>query len=407
MLMESSPRWYSADGDERPSPWFPMEAAIVAYFTAELLVRVWSVSYRVKFVKVFLTDILNVFDIAAVLPFYVELIFSSSIGFDFKVLRVMRVARIVKVTRFHKGLQIVGASLYQTRGQLYVAFLIIVLNMMVWSTFVFYFERGDAVWDTDAEVFLYDGPKSTEENRTHAFQSIPHTFWWCIATLTTVGYGDMVPENTAAKLVATGTMASAVFVLALPTSIIGARFLELYEEEKLRQKKRKITRGDAGDDGASSGTPSLASDGLVDTDDEDADSESVVSLLVLIDYLQETGSLSSSAVYYSAATDEHLYRPGDSETLRAMVFCPTTQRAMRAVYLYAIAAPTDELVAKRFVRGAIELALQKRYFTKPEPTSTTTPWVPSAKTQRLVTEGEGTACLDSTLRGHQDMTPHA
>ena len=58
------------------------------------------------------------------------------------------------------------------------------------------------------------------------FQSIPQSFWWCIVTLTTVGYGDMYPYSVEGKIVGVLTMLVGLIMLALPPSIIGTNFIE-------------------------------------------------------------------------------------------------------------------------------------------------------------------------------------
>ena len=54
------------------------------------------------------------------------------------------------------------------------------------------------------------------------FSSIPATFWWCVVTLTTVGYGDAYPLTAYGKLAAAFTMIASVVITALPISVIGA-----------------------------------------------------------------------------------------------------------------------------------------------------------------------------------------
>jgi len=81
------------------------------------------------------------------------------------------------------------------------------------------------------------------------FQSIPQSFWWCIVTLTTVGYGDMYPYSVMGKIVGVLTMLVGLIMLALPLSIIGTNFIEerniMVEENKRRdeeERKAKVVR---------------------------------------------------------------------------------------------------------------------------------------------------------------------
>jgi len=71
--------------------------------------------------------------------------------------------------------------------------------------------------------------------RQTAFASIPHALWWSVVTVTTVGYGDVVPITALGKLFGALTMVSALLVIALPVSVIGTRFVEIYQSAGGRQ----------------------------------------------------------------------------------------------------------------------------------------------------------------------------
>jgi hypothetical protein len=69
------------------------------------------------------------------------------------------------------------------------------------------------------------------------FQSIPGTFWWCIVTLMTVGYGDQVPSTAMGKVVAGFAMVCAVVLMALPISVIGTQFTQHWVTYKRKDKR--------------------------------------------------------------------------------------------------------------------------------------------------------------------------
>ena len=64
------------------------------------------------------------------------------------------------------------------------------------------------------------------------FNSIPASFWWVLVTATTVGYGDMYPTSFEGKMIATLTMMVGVLALALPVSVIGANFADIYGKKQ-------------------------------------------------------------------------------------------------------------------------------------------------------------------------------
>lgn len=120
-------------------------------------------------------------------------------------------------------------------------FMILVLVLVVFSSAIYYMERGD--WDEVAKKYyrknempyLDEPPEGTDPS---PFQSIPQSVWWCMVTLTTVGYGDVVPVTYAGQIVATATMLVGLIMLALPLSIIGTNFIE--ERNKMKEAEMAV-----------------------------------------------------------------------------------------------------------------------------------------------------------------------
>lgn len=71
------------------------------------------------------------------------------------------------------------------------------------------------------------------------FNSVPSAFWWVVVTSTTVGYGDMYPTSIGGKTVATICMILGVLALALPVSVIGANFSEIYQKNAADEKEKE------------------------------------------------------------------------------------------------------------------------------------------------------------------------
>jgi voltage-gated potassium channel len=187
----------------------------VIFFTIEYALRLYSivespkykdpVSGRVKFA----CTPLAIIDILAFLPFYF-----TFLPIDLRFLRIFRLMglfRMFKVARYLHALTIFRRVVYDRREQLILSIILIMFMLVIISTIMYYAEH-------DAQPGV--------------FSSIPATMWWGIATLTTVGYGDMVPITAIGKVLG-GMFAVIGFgLLALPAGILSSGFFEIMYKAK-------------------------------------------------------------------------------------------------------------------------------------------------------------------------------
>ena len=89
-----------------------------------------------------------------------------------------------------------------------------------------------------AHFQLYDGTIETKENGP-MFASIPDTFWWCIVTFTTVGYGDKAPRTAIGRVLGIMTMFVGIFFIAMPLTIVGASFSNAWDKIKNKADKQQ------------------------------------------------------------------------------------------------------------------------------------------------------------------------
>lgn len=193
----------------------------VIIFSIEYLLRLWtsdldnsikgnSLKKRLKFGF----STLGLIDLIAILPFYLPFIFPFDLRIV-RILRLFRLLRIFKLGRYSKSLNTITSVLKNTKSELvitgFVAFILLVLS----STIMYYFEN---------------------EVQPEKFASIGHSFWWAVATLTTVGYGDVFPITAMGKVMSGIIALIGIGFIALPTGIISSAFIERIQEQKNEKK---------------------------------------------------------------------------------------------------------------------------------------------------------------------------
>lgn len=155
----------------------------VIVFTVEYVLRVWS-SVEIPMLSRlprwrarlrFATRPIMIIDLLAFLPFYLYWI----VPMDFRVLRVLRLFRLLKLVRYSPALQTLGRVIADEYRALLGALLVIMVLLLFASTAMYFIERGA---------------------QPDKFGSIPAASWWALATLTTVGYGDVVPITPLGKM---------------------------------------------------------------------------------------------------------------------------------------------------------------------------------------------------------------
>lgn len=195
------------------------EFVSVAAFSLEYAARLWSCTTDEDYSGPLVGRIrfslraMSIIDLCAILPFYLPFL-----GIDLRSLRVLRLFRIVrvaKVGRYYSSLNLIQEVFRAKREELVLSTMLMGLLLVVSSTLLYYCENGAQ-------------PK--------VFSSIPATMWWAVATLTTVGYGDMYPVTLLGKLCASLIAVLGIGMFALPTGILGAGFVEAIQNRKQTRK---------------------------------------------------------------------------------------------------------------------------------------------------------------------------
>ncbi len=196
------------------------EASSVMVFTLEYAFRIWScvedpryahpVWGRLRFAMTPMAFV----DLIAILPFY--LIF---LGADLRFarsFRLLRMLRVAKLTRYVEALESIKRALASRSGELVITIAVIGLLLVGAAGMMFFVEH---------------------KAQPEAFSSIPAAMWWAVATLTTVGYGDVYPVTAWGRLLGAVIAILGVGLVALPAGIISGAFLE-----ELQQKRRAERR---------------------------------------------------------------------------------------------------------------------------------------------------------------------
>ncbi len=191
--------------------WF--EIISVAIFTAEYMLRIWSCVTNPIYKKTilgrfrFAATPLAVIDILAILPFYLPL-FSIDLRF-LRIIRFVRVFRIIKFGKYSKAVQVLNRIFRAKSAQLMTTMSIMFILLVTASSFMYYAERN---------------------GQPEQFSSIPASMWWGISTLgrfpMTAGCSDMYPITGLGKVIASILAILGIGMFAIPTSILGAGFVE-------------------------------------------------------------------------------------------------------------------------------------------------------------------------------------
>jgi voltage-gated potassium channel len=173
-----------------------LEWIITVFFTLEYFVRILVI----KKPKSYVLSFYGIIDLAAILPMYLSLVFSGTTIFGIvRALRLLRLFKILNHPMFSGQSLHLRTALYASRGKI-VVFVYFVLIISVLVGFLMY---------------LIEGKES-------GFTSIPTSIYWCIVTLTTVGYGDISPVTPLGQLLATFIMVLGYGIIAVPTGIVTA-----------------------------------------------------------------------------------------------------------------------------------------------------------------------------------------
>ena len=186
-------------------------------FTVEYIARVWCAPKPVAYMRSFY----GIVDFLAVLPTYLA-VFAPGLHalIDIRVLRLLRLFRLLKLTAYVAEYGSLARALNASRRKVFVFLSFVAMVVLIMGTV----------------MYVVEGPEN-------GFTSIPISVYWAIMTMTTVGFGDIVPHSDLGRIVSSVMMLLGWGILAVPTGIVSAEFVSQRERPTTRTCRECMTEG--------------------------------------------------------------------------------------------------------------------------------------------------------------------
>lgn len=192
VMLESVPEL----DDRFDHTFFVLEWVLTFVFTIEYGLRIWISPKPVKYIS----SLWGIIDLLSILPTYISFVL---LGYHYllvvRIFRLLRIFRILKLVRFNNESKILMNALKSSRYKITI-FLFAVIAIVVFLGTIMYVVEGGR----------------------EGFTSIPHSIYWAIVTVTTVGYGDATPHTIIGKFIASVAMILGYSIIAVPTGIMTA-----------------------------------------------------------------------------------------------------------------------------------------------------------------------------------------
>ncbi len=203
VMLESVPSLGVKYADE----FITAEWIVTIFFTIEYILRIISINKPTKYIFSFY----GIIDLLSTIPLYLTFFFGGlNALLAVRSLRLLRVFRILKVTRYIGAADKLSKAIKASGPKIAVFLFAVIIVSIIFGTL----------------MYIVEGPE-------HGFDSIPKSIYWCIVTLTTVGFGDIAPETPLGQFLATIIMIMGYGIIAVPTGIVSAE----YSQDLLKGKE--------------------------------------------------------------------------------------------------------------------------------------------------------------------------
>lgn len=192
---------------------FWIETVIVLIFTVEYALRIYVADRKFDYIFSFY----GLIDLIAIAPFY--LTFGTDLS-SARVVRMLRLFRLLKLVRYNQALQRFGRAFVISREELILFGMITLVLLYLSAAGIYFFEN---------------------EAQPEKFASIFHSFWWAVATLTTVGYGDVYPITTGGRLFTFFVLLIGLGIVAFPGGVIASALTKVRMDEEEEKREQEAT----------------------------------------------------------------------------------------------------------------------------------------------------------------------
>lgn len=203
VMVESVPE----TGSKYSREFFVVEWIMTGIFTIEYLLRIWISPKPLKYIFSFW----GIIDLLSIVPTYLSLFIG---GYHYllvvRIFRLLRVFRIFKLARFSSEARVLREALKLSLHKVSIFLMAVVAIVIILGTVMYVVEGGK------------DG-----------FTSIPQSIYWAIVTVTTVGYGDLVPHTIIGKFISSIAMITGYAIIAVPTGIVTVAMAKSSEKKKM------------------------------------------------------------------------------------------------------------------------------------------------------------------------------
>ncbi|APY07432.1 ion transporter [Winogradskyella sp. J14-2] len=190
------------------------EWIITILFTVEYIVRIITVNKPLKYI----TSFYGIIDLLSTIPKYLSFFFVGSQALiTLRALRLLRVFRILKLARYLGASNQLKDSIIASRVKILVFLFAVLVSSVIFGTI----------------MYLVEG----EEN---GFSNIPKSVYWCIVTLTTVGFGDIAPQTALGQFITTIIMILGYGIIAVPTGIVSAEYARSVNKSAKNEEEKEL-----------------------------------------------------------------------------------------------------------------------------------------------------------------------